>query len=111
VCGHGWLAVGDAAMAFDPLSSQGLLQALASGIRAGETAVRHLAGESTAVGEYALKTAEIFGEYKRLHAVYYGREGRWPQSIFWQRRSAAVSAVGGGRLSFLTDRKSVDGRR
>ena len=36
VSGRGWLAVGDAAMAFDPLSSQGLVQALASGIRAGE---------------------------------------------------------------------------
>lgn len=108
---HDWLAVGDAAMAFDPLSSQGLLQALASGIRAGETAVRYLTGESTAMDEYALKTAEIFSEYQRLHAVYYGREHRWPQSIFWQRRSVAASAVDGGRLSFLADRKSVDGRR
>ena len=111
VCGYGWLAAGDAAMAFDPLSSQGLLQALATGIRAGETAVRYLAGESTAMSEYALKTDEIFSEYRRLHAVYYGRENRWPQSIFWQRRSVAATAVGGGRLSFLTDRKSVDGRR
>ena len=93
VCGHGWLAVGDAAMAFDPLSSQGLLQALASGIRAGETTVRFLAGEPTAMGKYTLKTDEIFKEYKRLHAVYYGREGRWPQSIFWQRRSVATMRV------------------
>jgi|KBSSwiStaDraftv2_1062776.scaffolds.fasta_scaffold479824_2 hypothetical protein len=36
VSGDGWLAVDDAAMAFDPLSSQGLTHALASGIRAGE---------------------------------------------------------------------------
>lgn len=34
VCGEGWIACGDAALAFDPLSSQGLLGALASGVAA-----------------------------------------------------------------------------
>ena len=50
VSGRGWLAVGDAAMAFDPLSSQGLVQALASGIRAGEALNGRLAGEVAAIG-------------------------------------------------------------
>ena len=52
VSGRGWLAVGDAAMAFDPLSSQGLVQALASGIRAGEALNGRLAGEVAAMDEY-----------------------------------------------------------
>src|SRR4029434_4989904 len=52
VSGHGWLAVGDAAMAFDPLSSQGLMHALASGMRAGEALHSCLAGEAAAMGEY-----------------------------------------------------------
>ena len=91
VSGRGWLAVGDAAMAFDPLSSQGLMQALASGIRAGEALNRHLAGEAAAIGEYDSRANEVFREYSRLRAVYYGREQRWPQSVFWRRRHAAAA--------------------
>ena len=48
--GRSWLAVGDAAMAFDPLSSQGLVQALASGIRAGEAPERPSCGRGCGDG-------------------------------------------------------------
>src|SRR5260370_25731377 len=34
-CGQGWLAVGDAAIAFDPLSSQGIMTAIYSAQKAG----------------------------------------------------------------------------
>jgi flavin-dependent dehydrogenase len=89
--GRGWLAVGDAVMAFDPLSSQGLVQALASGIRAGEALNGHLAGEDTALADYDIRANDAFREYSRLRAVYYGREQRWPQSDFWQRRHAVAA--------------------
>jgi flavin-dependent dehydrogenase len=91
VSGRGWLAVGDAAMAFDPLSSKGLMHALASGIGAGETLNRGLAGEASAMSEYDVSANEVFREYSRLRAVYYGRERRWPQSLFWRRRHAAAA--------------------
>jgi flavin-dependent dehydrogenase len=90
VSGHGWLAVGDAAMAFDPLSSQGLRHALASGMHAGEALNGCLAGEAAAIGEYDRRAHEVFRDYLRLRAVYYGREQRWPQSIFWRRRHAVA---------------------
>jgi flavin-dependent dehydrogenase len=89
--GRGWLAVGDAVMAVDPLSSQGLVQALASGIRAGEALNGHLAGEDTALADYDIRANDAFREYSRLRAVYYGREQRWPQSDFWQRRHAVAA--------------------
>ncbi len=37
--GPGWIAVGDAALSFDPLSSQGLFNALYSGMKAGQAVV------------------------------------------------------------------------
>jgi flavin-dependent dehydrogenase len=89
--GRGWLAVGDAAMAFDPLSSQGLREALASGLRAGKALDGALAGEAAVIGEYGRRTKDVFREYSRQRAVYYGREQRWPQSVFWQRRHAAAA--------------------
>jgi flavin-dependent dehydrogenase len=91
VSGHGWLAVGDAAMSFDPLSSQGLMQALASGIRAGGALNAGLAGERAAIGEYGTRANEMFREYLRHRAVYYAREQRWPQSNFWRRRHAMAA--------------------
>ncbi len=90
VSGRGWLAVGDAAMAFDPLSSQGLMHALASGMRAGKALNGRLAGEAAAMGEYDRRANEVFRDYSRLRAVYYGREQRWPQSVFWRRRHAVA---------------------
>ena len=89
--GRGWLAVGDAEMAFDPLSSQGLVQALASGIRAGEGLNGRLAGEVAATDEYDIRANDAFRDHLRLRAVYYGREQRWPQSVFWQRRHAVAA--------------------
>jgi 2-polyprenyl-6-methoxyphenol hydroxylase-like FAD-dependent oxidoreductase len=91
VSGPGWLAVGDAAMAFDPLSSQGLKQAMASGIRAGSALSTGLAGERTALGEYGSRANDVFREYLRQRVVYYGREQRWPQSVFWRRRHAMAA--------------------
>src|SRR5262245_8568382 len=86
VTGRGWLAVGDAAMAFDPLSSQGLIRALASGIRAGEALNGCFSGDLATMCQYDIEANNVFREYWRLRAVYYGRERRWPQSVFWQRR-------------------------
>jgi flavin-dependent dehydrogenase len=90
VSGRGWLAVGDAAMAFDPLSSQGLMHALTSGMYAAETLNDRLAG-AAAIGEYDNRANEVFRAYSRLRAVYYEREQRWPRSVFWRRRHTVAA--------------------
>src|SRR5262245_43492552 len=91
VSGCGGLAGGDAALALDPLSSQGLIRALASGIRAGEALNGHFAGDLGAMREYDIAANDVFREYWRLRAVYYGREQRWPQSVFWKRRHSLAA--------------------
>jgi flavin-dependent dehydrogenase len=91
VFGDGWLAVGDAAMARDPLSGQGLVQALTSGMRAGDALNRRMNGDPTAIAQYAGQSVSSFYEYSRLRAIHYGREQRWPQSIFWRRRQLAAA--------------------
>jgi flavin-dependent dehydrogenase len=78
-------------MAFDPLSSQGLRQALASGIHAGEALSSCLAGNVAAMGEYDTRANDVFREYSRQRALYYGRERRWPGSVFWRRRHAVAA--------------------
>lgn len=91
--GRDWLAVGDAAATFDPLSSQGVYHALAGALRAPESVEAHLAGERAALTRYALEVKEGFDNFLRLRRAYYGREQRWPNSVFWQRRRSAPPAA------------------
>ena len=49
--GPGRLAVGDAAITMDPLSSQGVMWALESGLAGAEAVSAHLRGNTTALDE------------------------------------------------------------
>jgi flavin-dependent dehydrogenase len=84
-----WLAVGDAAAAFDPLSSQGLAWALESGLMAATAIDGHLGGHQQALADYALQVQSEFTHYLEMRAIHYGREQRWPDSPFWRRRHAS----------------------
>lgn len=83
VAGERWLAVGDAACAFDPLSSHGLGNALFTGMRAAEAIVS---------GDFAAYEAEvdtIWNAYVSRRRELYAQERRWPSSPFWSRRYTA----------------------
>jgi flavin-dependent dehydrogenase len=84
--GDGWTAAGDAAIAFDPLSSQGILTALYTGLAAGDAIDRHMGGDRDALPEYAANLARIRAAYRRRHRDAYHREQRWNSRPFWQRR-------------------------
>ena len=84
--GEGWIAVGDAAFAFDPLASQGITKALEGAQHSGDIVLRHLSGNANAFCEYADWTAEVFHNYEKLRHGYYLTEMRWPLAPFWQRR-------------------------
>lgn len=86
--GDGFLAAGDAALAFDPLSSQGLLNALFTGLAAAETADSHLRGDLDAMPRYRDTIAGIADAYRRHLAQWYSLERRWADSPFWKRRSS-----------------------
>jgi flavin-dependent dehydrogenase len=84
--GPGWLAVGDSALSFDPLSSQGLLTALYTGLRAGQAADRLLDGDDGPLEAYARRLGAIHDAYRRHRAAYYAAERRWADRTFWLRR-------------------------
>jgi flavin-dependent dehydrogenase len=87
--GLDWLAVGDAATSFDPLASQGLFNALYTGLAAAEAADRHLAGDSRALPEYADTVRTIADTYDAHLAAWYGSVRHWADRPFWRRRHAA----------------------
>ena len=81
VAGPGWLATGDAVASFDPLSSQGIVTAVALGRAAGEAATA--SGEAYA---YAAAVERVVADHLADRLAYYSVEARFPTSPFWARR-------------------------
>ena len=77
-----WLAVGDAAAAYDPLSGQGVLRALETGQLAAAAVIAAQAGNTRALDDYADTLTLTFRRYLRLRSEYYCAERRWPDSLF-----------------------------
>jgi flavin-dependent dehydrogenase len=76
--GQNWVAVGDAAMTFDPISGQGSAKALESASRA----VRAILHEE----DYQATCDALWTSYLREHLECYRAERRWSESPFWSRR-------------------------
>jgi flavin-dependent dehydrogenase len=89
VAGDGWLAVGDAALGCDPLSSQGLANALYGGLAGAEALDRSLAGDASAPRGYAAAVDGVRAAYRRHLDHAYAAERRWPAAPFWRRRLTA----------------------
>jgi flavin-dependent dehydrogenase len=99
--GPGWLAVGDAALACDPLSSQGLFNSLYSGLMAAGSLRRALAGDGGAFADYEQTMARVVDVYRAQLAAWYALESRWPDQPFWSRRH--VGAATANRQVFPAD--------
>jgi flavin-dependent dehydrogenase len=84
--GENWIAIGDAAQSFDPLSSKGIANALYTGIHGAGAVAAALRGDSEAVARYAGHLTEIFRVYCEHAVDVYRLERRWPAAPFWQRR-------------------------
>jgi 2-polyprenyl-6-methoxyphenol hydroxylase-like FAD-dependent oxidoreductase len=91
VAGKNWLAAGDAASRFDPLSAQGIVKALRSGIFAGYAIGDQLTrDDDSGLERYRRFVFEEFKNYLEVRTKYYREEKRWPFCEFWSRRHVLV---------------------
>lgn len=91
----GWLAVGDALVALDPLSAAGVTGALEDSAAAADAIVRLLdlpgQGEARDLrSAYAARANATLGRYLAERRTVYGREQRWTKNGFWQRRATTM---------------------
>jgi flavin-dependent dehydrogenase len=92
--GSGWLAVGEAGVAYDPLSGRGVLDALESGLLAGTAIDGALDGATGALDKFARERRGRFHHYLDERRAVYQQEQRWPTSQFWlRRRPGAASSL------------------
>jgi flavin-dependent dehydrogenase len=89
------MAVGDAAQAYDPLSSQGIDKALRTGSHAGHMIYYALTdrpqgtaldGRNAYVHRYDEQQRQLWQTYLSQQDFYYGIQSRWSDQLFWQRR-------------------------
>jgi flavin-dependent dehydrogenase len=84
--GDSWLAIGDALIGRDPLSSSGIDFALASAERAYDLIHTMAVGGDDSAAIYSAEVRSDFEAYVSQRNSYYAMEDRWPDSPFWQRR-------------------------
>ncbi|MDJ0903886.1 MAG: NAD(P)/FAD-dependent oxidoreductase [Xenococcus sp. MO_188.B8] len=85
--GEDWLAVGDAAMSYDPLSSHGLTMAMVSGRDAAQVISAQLNGDRQALDSYADQMYSAYSHYAAMRSQFYHSETRWPNFPYWLRRA------------------------
>ncbi len=89
--GKNWLAVGDAAYSFDPISSYGITSALASGFYGGHAVADYLKGKDEALNVYRYVVENAFQAYLQKLIAHYDLEKRWEQSYYWTHRLAILA--------------------
>ena len=75
----------DAALSFDPLSSQGMFNAMASAMHL-SLLIRQLKFTDKLAKKYAHQTHQIWSRYLEHKQIFYQAEARWKSSEFWRRR-------------------------
>jgi flavin-dependent dehydrogenase len=95
-CGDAWMAVGDAAQAYDPLSSQGIDKALRTASHAGHMihyaltdcpqGTAGLDSRNAYFHQYDEQQRRLWQAYLSQRDFYYGIQPRWSDQPFWQRR-------------------------
>lgn len=89
--GDRWIRVGDAAMAVDPLSGNGMFQALSSALQAPaviNTLIRCPKRAELAMRFYEARIQNLFYRFARIGRDFYGTETGWAEKPFWRDRRA-----------------------
>jgi flavin-dependent dehydrogenase len=81
------LCAGDAASSFDPVSGQGIVKALRSGVFASYAVADWLKqGDARGIARYWSLITREFDAYRTTLRDYYLLEQRWADRPFWRRR-------------------------
>jgi 2-polyprenyl-6-methoxyphenol hydroxylase-like FAD-dependent oxidoreductase len=89
------LCVGDASLRYDPLSGQGIVRALRSGIFGSYAIADWLRnGDARGLFRYRLMLQHEFAAYCEMLRDYYSQEQRWADRTFWRRRNSGWPSTG-----------------
>ena len=85
LAGTGWLSIGDACVACDPLGSNGLVRALESANAASEVIVMDRTRDAKFLRSYSEFQIFYLQRFLNDRHSFYAMERRWPAADFWRR--------------------------
>jgi flavin-dependent dehydrogenase len=91
VAGRDWFAIGDAAMALDPLFGLGICRALATGLNAARALLGAARGDGGAMARYQGWAESSYRDYLARYAGVYSSCTQWSASKFWSRRARTAN--------------------
>ena len=91
------LAVGDAAISFDPLSSQGIYFALYSGIKAAEAIIMSVndSFQTDAFSQYQTQVNHVFEAVQQQRIYFYKSEYRFASNEYWKQYAVKTTKIEG----------------
>ncbi|MFK7948452.1 MAG: NAD(P)/FAD-dependent oxidoreductase [Saprospiraceae bacterium] len=91
IANHRFLAVGDAAISFDPLAAQGIFFALYSGIKAGEVIAKSCENpnhQNKIIESYLNQIESVFQYNRKTLKLHYNNEVRYLDEPYWQKMNS-----------------------
>lgn len=88
--GERWLAVGDAALTYDPISSHGIQMAMVGAREAAKAINADLSGDAQALRKHEQLMFDAYRSYHAQRQKFYQSEGRFPDAAYWQARKGLV---------------------
>ncbi|HLR18232.1 MAG TPA: tryptophan 7-halogenase [Alcanivoracaceae bacterium] len=88
-CGDNWLRVGDAAMAVDSLSGNGIFQSMSSALQAPSvinTLLKAKSSAQLAKDFHNQRVEHLFYRFARMGREFYAEETRYADEVFWHQR-------------------------
>jgi len=85
ITGENWLAIGDAASAYDPITSRGIYKSLTDGSYAAECIFKVLNNSEYSLIDFETYIIQNYTSYLRERTHYYTSEQRWKDSLFWNK--------------------------
>ena len=89
--GKNWMAIGDAASAYDPITSQGIMKSLSNGLLAARVLYQKVQRPKNRLIDFHFIVKEQYQQYLNMRAHYYQRETRWEYMPFWKKMHDLVN--------------------
>lgn len=91
--GEDWMAIGDAAVSYDPIVAQGIYKGLSHGLLAADKVTAWFKGNDRYSSRFSEQVKQQFATYRKNRMYVYGLERRWTESNFWRKREKYTSLL------------------
>jgi len=93
LAGDGWLAIGDAAMTYDPIASHGILMGMVSARDGANAIEKYFQGQVDALESYSLLLWHAFQYYIKQRQKFYTAEQRFPEAVYWKSQQLETQDI------------------